>query len=145
MVVHKGVLESPFLLCPVKVFKCFKGKPQGGREETDSPKTPFWTTVSPHDAFTAPLAHSDTIQRNSLLCWVFSAAFLGLSRDFLGFQGGWQILGVWGGFPWFWPKDQGKEDQGRIRCDLGRSIALLKGFHWHVALEDNWSSRHSRW
>ena len=31
----------------------------GGREETDSPKTPFWTTVSPHDTFAAPLAHSD--------------------------------------------------------------------------------------
>ena len=30
-----------------------------GREETDSPKTPFWTTVSPHDAFSAPLARSD--------------------------------------------------------------------------------------
>ena len=27
MVVQKGVLESPFLLCPAKVFKCFKGKP----------------------------------------------------------------------------------------------------------------------
>ena len=25
--------------------------------ETDSPKTPFWTTVSPHDAFSALLAH----------------------------------------------------------------------------------------
>ena len=32
-------------------------KPEGGKEETDSPKTPFWTTVSPHDAaFAAPLA-----------------------------------------------------------------------------------------
>ena len=38
-------LESPFPLCPLKVFMCFKRKPQGGREETDSPKTPFWTTV----------------------------------------------------------------------------------------------------
>ena len=27
-----------------------------GTEETDSPKTPFWTTVSPHDALPAPLA-----------------------------------------------------------------------------------------
>ena len=40
-------------------FRRFKGKPQGGREETDSPKPPFWTTVSPHDAFAAPLAHSE--------------------------------------------------------------------------------------
>ena len=29
------------------------------KEETDSLKTPFWTTVSPHDAFAAPLARSD--------------------------------------------------------------------------------------
>ena len=33
-------------------------KPYGGRVETDSPKTPLWTTVSLHDAFAAPLAHS---------------------------------------------------------------------------------------
>ena len=25
----------------------------------DSPKTPFWTTVSPHDPFAAPLARPD--------------------------------------------------------------------------------------
>ena len=40
-------------------FRCLKSKPQAGREETDSPKTPFWTTVSPHDAFAAPLARSE--------------------------------------------------------------------------------------
>ena len=34
-------LESPFLLCLLKVFRCFKSKSQGGREETDSPKIPF--------------------------------------------------------------------------------------------------------
>ena len=62
-VVQKGVLESPFLLFPLKVFRCFQGRPYWGREETDSPKTPFWTTVSPHDAFSAPLAHSDLLER----------------------------------------------------------------------------------
>ena len=31
---------------------------RGGEKKTDSPK-PFWTTVSPHDAFFAPLARSD--------------------------------------------------------------------------------------
>ena len=41
-----------FFSCSLKVFMCLKG----AREETDSPKTPFWTTVSPHDAFAAPLA-----------------------------------------------------------------------------------------
>ena len=30
-----------------------------GREETDSPKTPIWTTVSLHDAFSAPLECSE--------------------------------------------------------------------------------------
>ena len=29
---------------------------KGAKEEADSPKTPFSTTVSPHDAFAAPLA-----------------------------------------------------------------------------------------
>ena len=29
-------------------------------ESVSSPKTPFWTTVSPHDAFAAPLAHSES-------------------------------------------------------------------------------------
>ena len=51
-------LESPFLLCSPKVFlKHLKG-PENfkGAEETDSPKAPFWTTVSPHDPFAAPLA-----------------------------------------------------------------------------------------
>ena len=34
-------LENPVLLCPLKAFRRFKGKSSGGREETDSPKTPF--------------------------------------------------------------------------------------------------------
>ena len=55
-------LESPFLLCSLKVFRTFQVSEEQtlrGREETDSPKTPFWTTVSPHDAFAAPLARPD--------------------------------------------------------------------------------------
>ena len=51
-------LESPFSLCPLKVFRCFESKPTGGREETESPQTSFWTTVSPHDTFAAPWALS---------------------------------------------------------------------------------------
>ena len=46
-------LESPFPLCSLKVFVCFKSLRatfKGGTKGTDSPKTPFWTTVSPHDA-----------------------------------------------------------------------------------------------
>ena len=38
---------------------CLRANLKGGREETDSPKTCFWTTISPHNAFTAPLAHSE--------------------------------------------------------------------------------------
>ena len=49
-------LESPFLLCPSKVcpehLQSFCGKRRNGLS-----KTPFWTTISPHDTFSAPLAH----------------------------------------------------------------------------------------
>ena len=51
-------LESPFLLCPLKEglllkhLKTLRGKRRNGRS-----KTPFCTTVSPQDAFSAPLAH----------------------------------------------------------------------------------------
>ena len=55
---QKGVLESLFVF-PLKVLRRFHSKPYWGREETDSPKTLFWTTVSPHDAFSAPLARAD--------------------------------------------------------------------------------------
>ena len=56
-----------FLPAPLRFsgpFRCFKRKPYGGREETDSPKTPFWTTVSPHDPFAAPLARPDFSHKN---------------------------------------------------------------------------------
>ena len=50
-------LESPFLLRPLKVCSALNS-PENleGAEETDSPKIPFRTTVSLHDAFAAPLA-----------------------------------------------------------------------------------------
>ena len=32
-----------------------------GQKKKDSPQTPFWTTISPHDAFSAPLARSDLV------------------------------------------------------------------------------------
>ena len=56
-------LESPFLLCPLKVFRTFqvflKTNLKGAEKKRTLSKTPFWTTVSPHDAFAAPLAHSE--------------------------------------------------------------------------------------
>ena len=52
-------LESPFLPCPRKVcpYKHLKD-PENlkGQSRNALSKTPFWTTVSPHDAFAAPLA-----------------------------------------------------------------------------------------
>ena len=39
-VVQKGVLESPFLLFPLEVFRCFQGKPYWGREERTLQKHP---------------------------------------------------------------------------------------------------------
>ena len=55
-------LESPFFSAPLrcvlkntwKVLKTLRGQSRNG---LSSPKTPFWTTFSPHDAFAAPLAH----------------------------------------------------------------------------------------
>ena len=44
---------------------------RGGRQETDSPETPFLTTVSLHDAFSAPLARSDC-NSNSFGCGFFA-------------------------------------------------------------------------
>ena len=60
-VVQKGVLGESVSSLPLLRFALttpenLKGS-ENFSEETDSPKTPFWTTVSPHDAFYAPLAH----------------------------------------------------------------------------------------
>ena len=56
-VVQKGVSgESVSSLPPLRFALKTHENLKGGREETDSPKTPFWATVSPHDAFAAPLA-----------------------------------------------------------------------------------------
>ena len=55
-VVQKGVLESPFLLCPLKVFssKHLKGLETLREQRRNGlSKTPFWTTVSPQDPFAA--------------------------------------------------------------------------------------------
>ena len=45
-------LESPFLLCSLKTLENLNG----GQRRNGLSKTPFWTTISPHDAFSAPLA-----------------------------------------------------------------------------------------
>ena len=46
-----------------KVSICSKSNLKEAEKNTDSPTTPFWTTVSLHDAFSAPLAGSE----NSIL------------------------------------------------------------------------------
>ena len=60
----------------------------------DSPKTPFWTTVSPHDAFAAPLTCPHTkytfdqasgkkkAHKHKLFCLVGLGTTPGLSRRF---------------------------------------------------------------
>ena len=50
---------SPVILRSSSALRAIR---KGTEKETDSPKTPFWTTVSPHDAFSAPLARSDSHQ-----------------------------------------------------------------------------------
>ena len=55
------LLESPFLLClcPLRFSGVSRTNLKGCREEPDSPKTPFWTTGFPHDAFSALLTPSE--------------------------------------------------------------------------------------
>ena len=47
----KGLFRESASSLPPQCFQVF-----GGREGTDYPKAPFWTNVSPHDAFSASLA-----------------------------------------------------------------------------------------
>ena len=54
-------IESRELKKPRHVSERAKGaanlKTSSGKRRNGVSKTPFWTTVSPHDAFSAPLAH----------------------------------------------------------------------------------------
>ena len=62
MVVQKGVLESPLLLCLLKVFRTFQvfeKQTLSGQRRNGLSKTAFWTTVAPYDAFATPLARSE--------------------------------------------------------------------------------------
>ena len=67
-VVQKGVFGESVSSLLLKVFqdlfRRFKEKnPKGAEKKTGlSKKTPFWTTVSPHDPFSAPLARPDSFQ-----------------------------------------------------------------------------------
>ena len=63
-VVQNAKMDSNSFSINSKVCKCFKSKSnlKGSEKKTDSPKTPFWRTVSPHDAFSAPLARSELLQ-----------------------------------------------------------------------------------
>ena len=58
-VVQHVKMDSTIFSISSKVVMYFKSKPQGGGEENGLTETPFWTTVSPHVAFSAPLARSD--------------------------------------------------------------------------------------
>ena len=56
---RSGELESPFLLCPFRFSDVLMRNLKGSEKKRTLPTTPFLTTVSPHDAFSAPLARSD--------------------------------------------------------------------------------------
>ena len=56
-VAGRGVLKSSIKLFTILRFSG-RANLKGAEKETDSPKTPFWTTISPHNAFSAPLAGS---------------------------------------------------------------------------------------
>ena len=58
-VIRKGAFGESVSSLPPFEFSVLRVNQKGGREEMDFPKTPFWTTVSPHDAFSAPLVRSD--------------------------------------------------------------------------------------
>ena len=61
MVVQKGALDSNMFSINSKVFRCFRVETVRGREKKQTlQKHPFWTTVFPHDAFSASLAQTRT-------------------------------------------------------------------------------------
>ena len=70
-------LESPLRLCPLKASSVLRANLKGGREEPDSPKTHYWTTVSPHNAFSAPLARSDRRKKATTLAAIVTYSFPG--------------------------------------------------------------------
>ena len=73
-----------------------------GREETDSPKTPFWTTVSPHDGFAAPLARpqlgSASTPKNSTMPSSLQVILFSRSSPEPAYAGGACLVS-----PWVWP------------------------------------------
>ena len=62
-VVQKGVFGESVSSLPPQGFQDLSGvlraNLKGAEKKRTLPKTPFWTTVSLHDAFAAPLAHSE--------------------------------------------------------------------------------------
>ena len=61
----RASLESPFLLCPLRVFRTsqvfLRTNLKGAEKKRTLQKHPFGETISPHDAFAAPLALLFTI------------------------------------------------------------------------------------
>ena len=57
-VVQNAKMDSSTLSVNSKGSGVLRPNLKGAEKKADSPKTPFWTTISPHDAFSAPLACS---------------------------------------------------------------------------------------
>ena len=54
--------DSNFSQLVLRLSGVLRANLKGAEKKTDSPKASFWTTVSPHDAFSAPLALSEPRQ-----------------------------------------------------------------------------------
>ena len=65
-VVQSAKTEGQISQLILRFSGVFRASLKGAEKKTDSPETPFWTTVSPHDSFSAPLPRSDTCPQNRL-------------------------------------------------------------------------------
>ena len=64
-VVQNAKMDGNNLSINSEVSGILRANLEGGKKKTDSPKAPFWTTVSPHDASSALLASSEHNSPNS--------------------------------------------------------------------------------
>ena len=102
-VAQNAKMDSNFLYSKA-LFRCFKTKPQEDREETNSPKKPFWTTVSP---VSARLARSEA---NELAVPTFSGRLQTASRTLWDCSSEVLLIG----------RERGKDQSGKSPPKSGR-------------------------
>ena len=69
--------QSVSSLPPLSLSNVLRANLKRAEKKTNSPNTSFWTTVSPHDAFSAPLARSEYDFLSARSVVVFSVDDLG--------------------------------------------------------------------